>query len=127
MISNGSLKFCCTGWHKLFMADIQIEIEGKDAADAAKELLEIPGISGSWEFIEDPENQKEAMLTTIASIVEVVGGTLAIAELLRKWYKEYQQGKSGKKIEKVLIIGRNGQRILLANATIEQIRQILEG
>jgi hypothetical protein len=41
-------------------------------------------------------------------------------------YKEYKQGKSGKKIEKVLIQGRNGRRLLLENATLEQIKQILD-
>ena len=35
-------------------------------------------------------------------------------------------GKSGKKIEKVLIQGRNGRRLLLENATLEQIKQILD-
>jgi hypothetical protein len=43
-----------------------------------------------------------------------------------KWYQEYKQGKSGKKIAKVLIVGRNGDRLLLENATIEQIRKVLE-
>jgi hypothetical protein len=54
-----------------------------------------------------------------------VGGTLAIAEQIRKWYQEYKQQQSGKKIAKVLIVGPNGRRLLLENATIEQIRQIL--
>lgn len=35
-------------------------------------------------------------------------------------------GKAGKKIEKVLIVGRNGRRLLLEDATIEQIQKILE-
>ncbi len=59
-------------------------------------------------------------------IVGLVGGTIAIIEQIRKWYHEYKQKQSGKKIAKVLIVGRNGRRFLLENATIEQIRQILE-
>jgi hypothetical protein len=58
--------------------------------------------------------------------VGIVGGTLAIAEQIRKWYQEYKQSRSGKRIEKVLIVGRNGQRLLLENATVEQIQKILE-
>lgn len=71
-------------------------------------------------------DEREAVLTTIATIIGIVGGGMAIAEQLRKWYQEYAKGKkSGGKIEKVLIVGRNGERLLLQNATIEQIQQIL--
>ncbi len=72
------------------------------------------------------ELEREALLATIASIVGIVSGTLAVAEQIRKWYQEYKQGKSGKKIAKVLIVGCNGDRLLLENATVEQIRKVLE-
>ncbi len=106
------------------MADIQIEIQGQDAIAATEELFSISGLSGSWET--EGEADKEGTLITIGTIVAIVGGTVAIAEQIRKWYKEYKQGKSGKKIEKVLIQGRNGRRLLLENATLEQIKQILD-
>ncbi|MGB6300992.1 MAG: hypothetical protein WBF90_33120 [Rivularia sp. (in: cyanobacteria)] len=47
------------------------------------------------------------------------------AEQIRKWYLEYKQHKSGKKIAKVLIVGKNGERLLLEGATAEQINKIL--
>ena len=106
------------------MADIQISVEGRDALAATEELFAISGLSGNWETIGDGE--KEPILTTIGAIVAVVGGTVAIAEQIRKWYQEYKKGESGKKIEKVLIVGRRGRRLLLENATIEQIKQILD-
>jgi hypothetical protein len=106
------------------MADIQISVEGRDAVAATEELFAISGLSGNWETIGDGE--KEGILATIGAIVAVVGGTVAIAEQIRKWYQEYRKGESGKKIEKVLIIGRRGRRLLLENATIEQIKQILD-
>ncbi len=106
------------------MADIQISVEGRDAVAATEELFAISGLSGNWETIGDGE--KEAILTTIGAIVAIVGGTVAIAEQIRKWYQEYKKGESGKKIEKVLIVGRRGRRLLLENATIEQIKQILD-
>ncbi len=106
------------------MADIQLEIQGQDAVTATEELFSSGQISGNWETVD--EIDREATIVTIGTIVAIVGGTLAAAEQIRKWYKEYKQGKSGKKIEKVLIVGRNGRRILLENATLEQIKQILD-
>lgn len=71
--------------------------------------------------------EKEGVVASIASIVGIVGGTIAIAEQIRKWYQEYKLQHSGKRIAKVLIVGRNGQRLLLENATLEDIRKALEG
>jgi hypothetical protein len=106
------------------MADIQISVEGRDAVAATEELFAISGLSGNWETIGDDE--KEGTLATIGAIVAIAGVTVAIAEQIRKWYQEYRKGESGKKIEKVLIVGRRGRRLLLENATIEQIKQILD-
>ncbi|MBD2183366.1 hypothetical protein H6S82_03725 [Planktothrix sp. FACHB-1355] len=106
------------------MADILIEVQGQDAIAATEELLSISGISGSYEV--DSEVEREGTLATIATIIGIVGGAIAIAEQIRKWYQEYKQGKSGKTIEKVLIVGKNGQRLLLQNATLDEIQKILE-
>ena len=106
------------------ISEIKFAIEGDAAIAATEELLTLSGIEGS--FTVDEELQREAVLGTIVSIVEILSGALAVAEQIRKWYQEYRQGKSGKKIAKVLIVGRNGDRLLLENATIEQIRKILE-
>ncbi len=106
------------------MAEIQLAIEGEDAVAATEALLQIPGISGSYQVnAEAPE--REGVMATIASIVGIVGGSIAIAEQIRKWYQEYEQKKSGKKIDKVLIVGPNGKRLLLKDATVEEIRKIL--
>ncbi|NJN90974.1 MAG: hypothetical protein HC878_11780 [Leptolyngbyaceae cyanobacterium SL_5_14] len=101
-----------------------IEIQGTNAIAATEELLATTEITGTWEA--GDETEREGVLVTIATIVGLVGGTLAIAEQIRQWYQQYKQGKSGKTIEKVLIVGRNGRRLLLENATIEQIQQILD-
>jgi hypothetical protein len=67
------------------------------------------------------------MIATITTTVSIVGGGLAIADYIHKWHQEYKRGKSGKRIEKVLIVSRRtGRRLLLENATIEQIQKILE-
>ena len=106
------------------MADILMEVQGQDAIAATEELLSISGISGSYEI--DSEVEREGIVATIATIIGIVGGTIAIAEQIRQWYQEYKQGKSGKKIEKVLIVGKDGKRLLLENATLEEIQKILE-
>ena len=107
------------------MTEIKFSIEGEDSIAATEELLAIDGITGDY-TIDSEDVRKEAVITTVATIVGLVGGTIAIAEQIRKWYQEYKQKQSGKKIAKVLIVGRNGRRLLLENATIDEIRQILE-
>ncbi|MEH2347937.1 MAG: hypothetical protein V7K55_08025 [Nostoc sp.] len=107
------------------MAEIQLAIAGEDAIAATEALLAIPGISGNYTVSSDTQ-EREPVVTTVATIISIVGGGIAIAEQIRKWYQEYQAKQSGKKIEKVLIVGRNGRRLLLKDATIEEIRQILE-
>ncbi|MBD2294205.1 hypothetical protein H6G06_12050 [Anabaena sphaerica FACHB-251] len=107
------------------MTEIKFSIEGEEAITATEEFLAIEGITGNY-TINSEEIKKEPVITTVGTIVGLVGGTIAIAEQIRKWYQEYKQKQSGKKIAKVLIVGRNGRRLLLENATIEQIRQILE-
>jgi hypothetical protein len=106
------------------MAEIRMAVEGEGAIEATEALMTIPGISGSWETSNEAE--REGILATIATIIGIVGGTIAIAEQIRKWYQEYRQSKSGKKIEKVLIVGRNGRRLLLEDASVEEIQQILD-
>jgi hypothetical protein len=112
------------------MADIQLSIEGKGAVLATEELLEIPGISGSWET--PSESQRELTLATVATIVGITTGTIAIAEKIYTWYQKYRkhqqaQNPNAYSVEKVLLIGKSGQRLLLENATVEQIQQILGG
>jgi hypothetical protein len=87
--------------------------------------MAIPGVTGTWQA--DESAQRDGGVTaTIATVLGIVGGSMAIAEQIRKWHLEYRDGKfSDKTIEKVLIVGRNGRRILLASPHAEQIQQLL--
>lgn len=58
------------------MADIQMAIAGLDAVEATEALLAIDGISGTYAV--EGEAEREGVLMTIATIVGLVGGTLAI-------------------------------------------------
>ena len=51
---------------------MKIEIEGQDAVKATEELLNIEGIQGSYETIDEVE--REGILVTIAIIIGIVGG-----------------------------------------------------
>ncbi len=106
------------------MAEIQVAIAGEDAVSATERLLEIRGISGNYHVWE--EVKKEGVSATIAKIVSVTDETIAIGEEISKWYVEYKQNTSGKKVVKVLMMGQNGQKLLLEGATVEQIQQFLE-
>ncbi len=106
---------------------MKIEIQGQYAVQAAEELLGIEGIEGSYETISEVERGEP--LTTIATIVAITGGTIAIGEKLYQWNKKYQKSSpnpGGARIEKVLIIAPNGNRLLLKDATLEQIQEILK-
>ena len=102
---------------------ITIAIEGGSADEAAIALLNLDGIQGEYE--PDETVSRDGGLTAIATIVTIVGGTMAIAEQIRKWYTEYRQRPGDKKLDKVLIVTPNG-RFLLENATINEISKALE-
>ena len=110
---------------------MKLEIQGRDAVVATKELLAIEGLEGSYQILEEVKRgEVNTTLVTIATIVAITSGTLTIAEKLYQWNQKYQkslQKPVGSKIEKVLIVAPNGRRLLLKDATIEQIKEILEG
>ena len=106
---------------------MKIEIQGLDAVSATEDLLRIEGLQGSYETADEVE--REGTLATIATIVAITAGTLTIAEKLYQWNQKYQksrQNPAGARIEKILIVAPNGRRLLLQDAKVEQIQQILE-
>ena len=112
-------------WLEAFsMAEIKVAIEGTGAVTATENLFQIPGVSGTW--VTDEESRKEGVLATIATIVAIAAGTLSIAEKLYEWHKKFQAPQAEIKIEKVLLVSPSGKRILLQDATVEQIKEFLE-
>lgn len=53
---------------------MQIEIQGQDAVKATEELLQIEEFQGSYQTLDAVE--REGTLATIATIVEIVSGSL---------------------------------------------------
>lgn len=107
------------------MTTLQLDIEGDGAISATEALLQIEGLTGTYETAGD--DQKEGVLATIATIVGITAGTLTIAEKLYTWYQNGRRQQPKPLLDKVLIIGRNGEKLLLEQATVEQIKQILDG
>ncbi len=73
---------------------MEIEIQGQDAIHAVEELLNIEGIEGSYETIDEIEKEGKEILTTIASIVAITVGTMTIGEKLYQWHQKYQQSQT---------------------------------
>ncbi len=105
---------------------MKIEIQGQDAVVATEALLAIEGLSGSYQILKEVERgEVNTTLVTIATVVAITGGMLAIAEQLYQWKERYFQNPTGSRIEKVLIVAPNGRRLLLKDATVEQIQEVL--
>jgi hypothetical protein len=104
------------------MSEIQIAIASEEAPQAADALMKIAGISGNYEVL----TQREGTLATIATIVGIVGGTVALAEQIRKWYQEWKQKDSNKRFDVEFFHPETGRRIYMEDATIEDITELLK-
>ena len=113
---------------------MQIEIHGQDAVQATEELLRIArmkGLEGSYETFDKvgkkaQRGQVNTTLITIATGIAITSGTLGIADQLYQWKERIFQNPTGSRIEKVIISDTNGNRLLLEDATVEQIQKILD-
>jgi hypothetical protein len=105
---------------------VQLEIEGKDAVAATEELLASEELQGNYEIPDEVE--RADTVVTIASIVAIVSGSMTVAEKLYQWHQKYQKAQTNQtepRIEKVMLVTPKG-RLLLKDASIEQIQEILE-
>ncbi|MFN5514270.1 MAG: hypothetical protein ACK5CA_05860 [Cyanobacteriota bacterium] len=103
---------------------MQIEIQGQDAVKIAQEILDINGVQGDYEVFSEVE--REGTLATIATIIGIIGGTITIAEKLYQLKQNMLDSPETPKIERVLIVSKNGDRLLLKDATLEQLQRLLE-
>ena len=109
------------------MNDLRIIIEGDGAVAATEELMQDPSLSGNWEAIGgEEERDGGGTLATVATIVGIISGGMTIGEKLYKWHQKYQQPDSSARIEKVLIERPDGSRLLIKDATVEQIDKFLK-
>lgn len=99
-----------------------LEIQGDDAITIAENILETESSSQQSKV----ENRSNA-LGMLNAVLSVVGSTFAVAEQLHRWYQASKEvkGKSEQTIEKVVLVSKD-KRLLLKNATVEQIQQFLD-
>jgi len=70
--------------------------------------------------------EREGTLATIATIIGITTGAMTIAEKLYELNKKSVNSLESVKIERVLLVGKNGERLLLKDATLEQLQKLLE-
>lgn len=112
-----------------------IEIQGQDAISVAQEILSTEGVQGSYEVVGEREKE-EGTLATIATIIGITTGAMTIAEKLYDLKKKSPSSPESVKIEGVLLVSKNGApagisaeggvRLLLKDATLEQLQKLLE-
>lgn len=112
------------------MPAIRLIVEGEHAVEASANLKEIEGLTVTVEPV--VEEHKELALATVVSItaiaagaVNIVANSVTIADKFITWYRDWNKGKDEKRIEKVIIEGPDGTRVLMENATPEDIAAIL--
>jgi len=102
------------------MANFKLIIEGQNADEATKDLLNISGLKVQYEEAE--KNKKVLEIATIATIVCIAGGIISIAEQIDSWYQKWKKNK----ITKVIIVLNDDKRLLFENASINEIEEILK-
>ncbi len=100
------------------------EIEGEEAVAATEDLLALDGVEGTYRI---PEEVQKGALTTVATIVGLASGAMAITDRLIQWREKYLKSDTASpRLTKVLIIDDQGNRLLLKSATAAQIQAILK-
>lgn len=102
------------------MATFKLIIEGQNADEATKDLLNISGLNVEYEKAE--KNKKVVEIATIATIVCITGSIMTIAEQIFNWYQRWEKNK----INKVIIVLNDDKRLLFENASINEIEEILK-
>jgi hypothetical protein len=99
----------------------QIALEGTGAKEAIESLNESPELDLQWE--EKDEITREAgIFAILATVVAMTGGVIAIAEQIRKWRDLWkEQRKNGDKVVDTIILIDGDRRLVLNNATQDQI------
>ena len=95
---------------------MQIEIHGPDAIKVAQDIVATDGVQGTYEVVSEVE--REGTLATIATIIGITTGAMTIAEKLYELNKKSVNSPESVKIERVLLVGKNGDRLLLKDATL---------
>ena len=104
------------------MTTIRLSIEGQNACDAAKDFFEITDISGTWES--DNETRRDTTLEIVNAVAIFSTITGITLQQVHSWYASR---KKEKRVDKVVIICKDGKhRLMMNDASLEDIRKFIE-
>jgi hypothetical protein len=101
-----------------------IAIEGPNASHALDELLAIPGLEANRLTPAPKVVYRDAgVLSAIGEIISAAGGVVAIVSSVLEWRKKWLEGR-GSQLMTAVIEDARGNRLLLKNATPEQLTEV---
>ena len=105
---------------------ISVGIGGDEAARALDELLAIPGIRGSADPSDASGPTRDGgLLAATATIVGIIGGAVAIAAQIIAWRDQWKKRAGATRLDAILEDAK-GNRVILDNATLEEVTAALE-
>ena len=105
---------------------IAISIEGPDADDALDEFFAIAGIVGEPQWDEPEVVYRDAgLIAAVGTIVSIVGGIASLVSSIIEWREKWKSAHADDRLSAV-IQDAKGNRLLLDNATPEQIAAALQ-
>lgn len=107
------------------MFELYLERADPQAAQADLEALGVLEL-GEREILGE-STEREGTAATIITVLGIIGGAFEAASKIYEWQEKRRQAQGETaRIEKVMIVRPNGDRLLLQNASIEQIQKILD-
>ena len=109
------------------MPSYELYVESADLGAIQADLAALGVLElGEVEILEE-EAEREGTAATIIVILGIIGGAFEAASKIYEWQEKRRQAQAGSaRIEKVMIIRDNGDRLLLQDASIEQIQKLLD-
>ncbi|MFL5537428.1 MAG: hypothetical protein ACJ8J0_00460 [Longimicrobiaceae bacterium] len=106
---------------------IAIAIDGPGARQALDEFFAIDGIVGEPRAPEQPRRvtRDGGLLMAIGAIVGIVGGVTSVVSNIIDWRTKWKQAHPDRRMN-VVIEDAKGTRLLLDNATPEQLTSVLQ-
>jgi hypothetical protein len=102
-----------------------IAIEGPNASRALDELLAIPGLEANRLTPAPKVVYRDAgLLQAIGEIISAAGGVVGIVTAVLEWRKKWLEGRGSERMSAVIEDAR-GNRLLLKNATTEQLTELV--
>ncbi len=102
---------------------IRLLIEGAGAAEAAEDLMVVPGVAIETVELRSTEAHKNLDAATVVAIITaIVGSAVTVADHIIRWRREHLANRT--KVERVVIVW-NGRRVNLDKLDAEELARLL--